>query len=189
MAITTSQTEINAIDALYPVAGQDNDSQGFRDNFSNIKNSLTKAKTDLDTLDTNTAKLNSANDFNGNEISEANMKANTEVVYDIGPVSASQNVNWDNGHYQKAEIGGNLTFTLTSWPSGSNKLARLTLMLKSDGSPRTVTLAAGGGGDIKYNGMTDSVALDADANKHKLIDFWTDDEGDTIYAKYLGEFE
>ena len=41
--------------------------QGFRDNFSNIKNSLTKAKTDLDTLDTNTAKLNSANDFNGNE--------------------------------------------------------------------------------------------------------------------------
>ena len=103
MAITTSQTEINAIDALYPVAGQDNDSQGFRDNFSNIKTSLTKAKTDLDTLDTNTAKLNSANDFNGNEISEANMKANTEVVYDIGPVSASQNVNWDNGHYQKAD--------------------------------------------------------------------------------------
>ena len=49
MAITTSQTEINAIDALYPKAGQDNDSQGFRDNFSNIKNSLTKAKTDLDT--------------------------------------------------------------------------------------------------------------------------------------------
>ena len=42
------------------------------------------------------------------------MKANTEVVYDIGPVP-TQNVNWDNGHYQKAEIGGNLTFTLTSW--------------------------------------------------------------------------
>ena len=40
---------------------------GFRDNFSNIKNSLTKAKTDPDTLDTNTAKLNSANDPNGNE--------------------------------------------------------------------------------------------------------------------------
>ena len=62
-------------------------------------------------------------------------------------------------------------------------------MLKSDGSARTVTLAAGGGGDIKYNGMTDSVSLDSDANKHKLIDFWTDDEGTTIYAKYLGEFE
>jgi len=25
------------IDATYPVAGQDNDSQGFRDNFSQIK--------------------------------------------------------------------------------------------------------------------------------------------------------
>ena len=41
MAVTTSTTEINAIDQTYPVAGQDNDSQGFRDNFSNIKTSLT----------------------------------------------------------------------------------------------------------------------------------------------------
>ena len=71
MAVTTSTTEINAIDQTYPVAGQDNDSQGFRDNFSNIKTSLTKVKADLDALDTNTAKLNVSNDFNGNQISEA----------------------------------------------------------------------------------------------------------------------
>ena len=30
MAVTTSTTEINAIDQTYPVAGQDNDSQGCR---------------------------------------------------------------------------------------------------------------------------------------------------------------
>ena len=28
------------IDAEFPVAGQDNDTQGFRDNFSTIKDSL-----------------------------------------------------------------------------------------------------------------------------------------------------
>jgi len=32
------------IDANYPVAGQDNNSQGFRDNFNLIKNSLVAAK-------------------------------------------------------------------------------------------------------------------------------------------------
>ena len=39
MASTITQT-INTIDVTFPVAGQDNDSQGFRNNFSRIKNSL-----------------------------------------------------------------------------------------------------------------------------------------------------
>ena len=33
----TSAINPNNIDSAYPVAGQDNDSQGFRDNFTNIK--------------------------------------------------------------------------------------------------------------------------------------------------------
>ena len=47
-----SNINSDAIDALYPVAGQDNDSQGFRDNFSTIKNSLATAKTEITTLQT-----------------------------------------------------------------------------------------------------------------------------------------
>lgn len=39
MASTITQT-ISTIDVTFPVAGQDNDSQGFRNNFSRIKNSL-----------------------------------------------------------------------------------------------------------------------------------------------------
>ena len=46
------------IDAEYPVAGQDNDSQGFRDNFTTIKNSLATAKSEITTLESTTAKLN-----------------------------------------------------------------------------------------------------------------------------------
>ena len=33
----TSQINPNNIDGSYPVAGQDNNSQGFRDNFTNLK--------------------------------------------------------------------------------------------------------------------------------------------------------
>jgi hypothetical protein len=32
------------VDESFPVAGQDNDSQGFRDNFATIKSSLASAK-------------------------------------------------------------------------------------------------------------------------------------------------
>ena len=36
-----SNIDNTSIDATYPIAGQDNDSQGFRNNFSTIKNNFT----------------------------------------------------------------------------------------------------------------------------------------------------
>ena len=50
MASSLSPT---SIDATFPVAGQDNDSQGFRDNFNQIKTDLTNAKSELEDLQSN----------------------------------------------------------------------------------------------------------------------------------------
>ena len=47
MASNISTTNI---DETYPVAGQDNDSQGFRDNFSQIKTQLGTASTEITTI-------------------------------------------------------------------------------------------------------------------------------------------
>jgi hypothetical protein len=38
------------IDITFPIAGQDNDTQGFRDNFRNIKNNLSTAKSEITNL-------------------------------------------------------------------------------------------------------------------------------------------
>jgi hypothetical protein len=38
------------IDITYPIAGQDNDTQGFRDNFSNIKNNFVVAKSEISAI-------------------------------------------------------------------------------------------------------------------------------------------
>ena len=43
----------NNIDILYPIAGQDNDTQGFRDNFRNIKNNLNTAAQEITALQGN----------------------------------------------------------------------------------------------------------------------------------------
>ena len=40
----------NVINAQYPVPGQDNDTQGFRDNFGNIQNALTIASIEISDL-------------------------------------------------------------------------------------------------------------------------------------------
>ena len=56
------------IDDAYPVAGQDNDSQGFRDNFNVIKNNTVYTKAALQDLDDNTAKTNAENVFFENNL-------------------------------------------------------------------------------------------------------------------------
>lgn len=38
------------IDITYPIAGQDNDTQGFRTNFQNIRNNLAQAATEITAL-------------------------------------------------------------------------------------------------------------------------------------------
>ncbi len=42
-----SSIDPNNIDGAYPVAGQDNNSQGFRDNFTNIKTNFQYAEDEI----------------------------------------------------------------------------------------------------------------------------------------------
>ena len=59
------------IDENYPVAGQDNDSQGFRDNFQNIKTALNTAATEITSLQGDTPSLTSENDFTDKKLKKA----------------------------------------------------------------------------------------------------------------------
>jgi hypothetical protein len=45
----------NTINITYPIAGQDNDTQGFRDNFSGIKNNFSVAMGEISALQANSA--------------------------------------------------------------------------------------------------------------------------------------
>ena len=46
----TSSINPDQINEAFPVAGQDNPSQGFRDNFSATKNNLSTAKSEITDL-------------------------------------------------------------------------------------------------------------------------------------------
>jgi len=58
---------INSIDAAFPVAGQNNDSQGFRANFNLIKTALLNAETAIEALQTQLGQLG-ANTINVNTL-------------------------------------------------------------------------------------------------------------------------
>jgi hypothetical protein len=49
----TSQINYSAIITTFPVAGKDNDSQGFRDNFASTSAGLSVAKTEIKAIASN----------------------------------------------------------------------------------------------------------------------------------------
>ena len=190
------------VDALYPIAGQDNDSQGFRDNFSTIKNSLSTAASEITALQDKTAGVAASaivesgstvgGDWNGFYIQDANFRANVEEVYIIGNVTSNQNINWTNGHYQTVQAGDDITLTLTDWPA-SGKLGKMRLAITSDGSSRAVTIGAtgmkndGATGWTSTNSTSVTVTASSNTNPH-ILEFWTTDAGLVVYAHYVGNF-
>jgi hypothetical protein len=78
------------IDITYPVAGQDNDTQGFRTNFTNIKNNFVQASLEITALQANTMPIQNGV-FYGNVV--------TALISNPTSVTLSSNVN----------IVGNLT--------------------------------------------------------------------------------
>ncbi|SVD29447.1 uncharacterized protein METZ01_LOCUS382301, partial [marine metagenome] len=95
----------NNIDTTYPVAGQDNDSQGFRDNFTNIKTNFTEAQTELGDLQSKVI-LKSAltgttldNDFDGAIVADAKIQGFRETVNALGSVTGANTLNYNSGHY------------------------------------------------------------------------------------------
>jgi hypothetical protein len=190
------------VDALYPIAGQDNDSQGFRDNFSTIKNSLSTAASEITALQNKTAGVAASaivesgstvgGDWNGFYIQDANFRANVEEVYVIGNVTSNQNINWTNGHYQTVQAGDDITLTLTDWPT-SGKLGKMRLAITSDGDSRAVTISAtgmrndGATGWTSTNSTSVTVTASSNTNPH-ILEFWTTDAGLVVYAHYVGNF-
>lgn len=184
MASNINSTDI---DAEYPIAGIDNDSQGFRDNFSTIKNSLATAKTEITDLQNNTAKLNADNDFNGNKIQEAEFIANTQTVYSTGNITASQNISFTNGHYQTVQVGNNVTLTLADWPE-AGKMGHMRLQITSDGSSRTITFAASGGGEFKSHANWPGTFTVTSQTNPVIVEFWTINGGLTVFRQTQGLF-
>ena len=105
------------VDGTYPKAGQDNSSQGFRDNFTAIKNNFTEAESEINDLQTNKASTNANSNFSDYEVIKAKFKDTAETVYAHGSVSGgSVTLNHENGHYQTLTVTADTTFTITNMP-------------------------------------------------------------------------
>jgi len=184
MASTIDDT---SIDATFPVAGQDNNSQGFRDNFNTVKSNFVAAKSEITTLQTNSAKLNANNNFSGNEISGALIKTNFTKTHDMGSVTTDQNISVANGNFQTIIVGSNVTLTLADFSNQNTAMESVIVSILKSGGDRTITWAVNGGTLKKEAGMPDPFLADSTTNP-RVVEFFSYDKGVTVFARYVGQF-
>lgn len=113
----------NNIDGSYPVAGQDNNSQGFRDNFTNIKVNFQYAEDEINDLQDNVV-LKSAlsggsvdNDMSGGTIYNVNLNdvSTSRTVLSTG--SGTVTINFAASGYQTISTTGSVTLAFTNFPA------------------------------------------------------------------------
>ena len=176
----------NNVDGTYPIAGQDNDSQGFRDNFTNIKSNFSFAKSEIEDLASKVV-LKSAltgttlnNEFSDALLSGAKIKDFSESRYDLGTTSGTITLNHVNGHYQTVTTAGSVTVAFSNWPA-AGALGRIRLEVEVASVAHTMTLPAEV--TLGVDSLTGSVSnvVTFPATGKYIFEFTTEDAG-TIVA-------
>jgi len=174
------------VDGTFPKAGQDNSSQGFRDNFSSTKNNFTEAKTEIEALQTNKASLNASSDFADNEVIRAKFKDTSETIYAHGTTGGAIILNHGNGHYQTITTNASITLSFTNWPATAT-LGRIVLDITFASTAHTITipttvLVSG----LVLGGDGSSNTITCPTSGRYLYEFTTPDAGTTILMNQLG---
>lgn len=135
----------NNISVTFPIAGQDNDSQGFRDNFNNIKTNLTTAKTELEDLQAK-AVLKSAltgttlsNDGAGSVLEDHELKDMSETMVNKGTLSGAVAIDFSAGHFQTVQSGATLDLAFSNWPA-TTKYGTVTIEADITNTAHKITL-------------------------------------------------
>ena len=174
------------VDATYPKAGQDNSSQGFRDNFSAIKTNFTEAVTEIEALQTNKANLDASSDFADNEVIRAKFKDTSETIYAHGTTGGAITLNHNNGHYQTITTNASITLSFTNLPATAT-LGRIILDITFASTAHTITIPSAvivSGGVAGGDGSSDTITCPTSGRY--LYEFMTPDAGTTILMHQLG---
>ena len=187
-----SNINANNIDGTYPIAGQDNDSQGFRDNFTNIKNNFTNAKSEIEDLQSK-AVLKSAltgetldNSGGGSVLSDFELKDMSGTRIAKGTTSGTVTLNYAEGPYQTATSSGSITLAFSNFPaSGKVGTIRLELTVASVAHTLTLPAAVTIGADSLQGIVPATKVITFDATGTYIFEFTTDDQGTTVAVNDL----
>lgn len=155
------------INTNYPYPGVDNDTQGFRDNFSNIKNAVNAAAGEIDYLMRNTVKK-------GYSVNTSTVSGNFEIDLNAG-------------YYQKLQINSSSTATITfiNWPTidryGSVRLEVVNINTSYQG-----VFAFSGVKKETTASSTYILSTATSTTQTIFFDAWSPDSGATTFLQFVG---
>lgn len=178
----SSQIDITKINSDYPIAGKINSSQGFRDNFANIKIALTTASQEITTLQVNSPKLNDVNDFGYTGIMRR-MVVQESGYTALNNAEINGNIDFSLGNYHKTAITTNTTFTVVNWPDdGVFSTIRIEV---APTVSHNVQINFAAGGSLKKESTLSLPYVSASTNS-TVWDLWSSDGGTTVFLKFIG---
>ena len=140
-----STINTNGINVNYPVPGENNPTQGFRDNFASIKTNLDTAGTEITDLQNKVvlkAALNGStlnNDMANTLISNASTRSFRATTYNLGnALSGTVLVNVAQADVQYGNVASNVTLQFGSW-APTNTESSITLRLGISNTSAVIT--------------------------------------------------
>ena len=118
--MTTSQINPNLIDSTYPLAGQDNNTQGFRDNFSAIKNNFQFAENEINGLLANSISFGGNNDLQGAVLYNVELRNEQYSAESLGNTGSAITVNYATGSFQSFTSNANVSVGFSNLPESGN---------------------------------------------------------------------
>lgn len=181
------------IDGTYPIAGQDNDSQGFRDNFTNIRNNFSYAQSeiaDLQSKSITTSALTGSslsNNMSYNALQNAQLFSPSYTLVNLSTLSGPVILDYSQGSVQKVQTSGAITISFSNWPANTTtQIGRLMLWVNVTSTAHTMTLPITSPGVTI--GLTDIAGMNTttgvitfDAIGQYLFEFISTDAGSNIF--------
>jgi hypothetical protein len=190
----TSSINPNNIDGAYPVAGQDNNSQGFRDNFTNTRTNFQYAADEITDLQ-NKVVLKQAltgttldNDMLGSVLSNAQLQDMSQTRVALGTLSGSVAINYASGSYQTVTTNGSISLSFSNFPA-AGALGTVAVQITVASTAHTVTLpAAVSVNNLGIQGLNPSTnAISFSALGTYTFEFSTSNGGTTITVNEVNQ--
>jgi hypothetical protein len=197
----TSQINPNNIDGNYPVAGVPNNTQGFRDNFTNTKTNFQYAADEIDELQTK-AVLKAAldgttldNNLNDNIIYAAQLRDISYSQVTLTQTAGSVNLDFAAGNFQVIPgSSGSVSLSFSNWPAAGT-VGVLRFAFVCSNTTHTLTLPASvrvgvtgiQGISPGTAGVSNTITFDnaTTYNNVYIFEFTTDDAGTQITIQDL----
>ena len=183
----SSNINTTNIDANFPIAGQDNSSQGLHDNFSAIKLAFSTATIEISDLQTYTAKKNETNDFQFNSLVRANLQNSGFLANNT--VTPTGELDFSQGSYKKVvttTATPTTTFYVSHWPtsgiSGVDIYGQLRLEVAAPTNSTHAINFTAPTGTLLHDSSNVRLPYTASTATTSIWDLWSTDGGLTVFV-------